>query len=131
LVEGTTYNGGGVKGWGEGEKDNLQHEARFVPRVIVHDDAADVAQAAGEGRKDHGNHIGPGLEAPAKSDVDEAAQAEESYAPTVRAERWIVAINGFLNGTLRRDGGAIVGIEFLVRHFDRTRITEDMGLRGR
>ena len=108
MLEGEV-DAGGDEGGSDDEAADLRLEAAGVVGVVVHDQAADVADGFGEGAQAEGDHEGPGLEADSLDQVDEEADAEEGAEEGVGAQRGCVAVDGLVDGAVDVDIAAVLG----------------------
>lgn len=102
---------GGDEGRGDDEAADLGLEAVAGPGVGVHHDAADVADGLGQGAESEGDAEGPCLVADTLNEVDEAADGEDGAKKGVGGEGWGIAVDGLVDGTVRRDVCAVDGGE--------------------
>ena len=89
---------------------NLDVKADAVPGVFVHHDSTSKSESFAEAADSHGDHVCPCLPPDARGEVDDATGREEGEEEGIRAEGWVVAVDGLVNSAEVGDLHAIVAV---------------------
>lgn len=100
-------DGGRVKDRPSRDEDNLDHEAAKGERVVVEDDAADVANHLNQTAKDHKRHEPPASPLDAEKDVDCTGNGKEDEKGDVGRQGGPVLVDAPFD---RAQGEGAVGI---------------------